>query len=177
VFEGLAIFLKGTFTGDWEMAFEGLKQAGKGWVNSMIGMINGLLRSLGNGINSVIRLINDFLDVLPEDVSGYMRLSTISVPQIPYLAKGAVIPPNAPFMAVLGDQRHGTNIEAPLETIQQAFRAEVANMVGGMMAGFEESVQVQNQILEAVLAIEIGDTTIGEAAARYSTKQSIIHGG
>ena len=39
---------------------------------------------------------------------------------IPALATGAVIPPNAPFMAVLGDQRHGTNIEAPLSTIEQA---------------------------------------------------------
>ena len=39
---------------------------------------------------------------------------------IPYLASGAVIPPNAPFMAVLGDQKSGTNIEAPLETIKQA---------------------------------------------------------
>ena len=39
---------------------------------------------------------------------------------VPALATGAVIPPNAPFMAVLGDQRHGTNIEAPLSTIEQA---------------------------------------------------------
>lgn len=39
---------------------------------------------------------------------------------VPALATGAVIPPNAPFMAILGDQRHGTNIEAPLSTIEQA---------------------------------------------------------
>lgn len=43
---------------------------------------------------------------------------------VPYLASGAVIPPNAPFMAILGDQKNGTNIEAPLETIKQAL-AEV----------------------------------------------------
>lgn len=47
---------------------------------------------------------------------------------IPYLASGAVIPPNAPFMAVLGDQRHGTNIEAPLETIKAAVRSELLNL-------------------------------------------------
>lgn len=41
---------------------------------------------------------------------------------IPYLATGAVIPPNAPFMAMLGDQKKGTNVEAPLETIKQAVR-------------------------------------------------------
>lgn len=39
---------------------------------------------------------------------------------IPGLATGAVIPPNREFLAVLGDQRSGTNIEAPLSTIEQA---------------------------------------------------------
>ena len=46
--------------------------------------------------------------------------------QIPKLAQGAVIPPNREFMAVLGDQKHGTNIEAPLDTIKQA----VAEVLG-----------------------------------------------
>ena len=44
-----------------------------------------------------------------------------SVP-VPHLARGAVIPPNREFLAVLGDQTHGTNIEAPLDTIVAAFR-------------------------------------------------------
>lgn len=41
---------------------------------------------------------------------------------IPHLATGAVIPPNSEFLAVLGDQSSGTNIEAPLDTIVSAFR-------------------------------------------------------
>ena len=40
--------------------------------------------------------------------------------EIPALAKGAVIPANRKFLAVLGDQTNGTNIEAPLSAIQQA---------------------------------------------------------
>lgn len=47
---------------------------------------------------------------------------------IPYLASGAVIPPNAPFMAVLGDQKHGTNIEAPLDTIKEAVEEVIADV-------------------------------------------------
>ena len=50
---------------------------------------------------------------------------------LPHLAKGTVIPPNAPFMAVLGDQRHGTSIEAPLETIKQALAEVLAMQEGG----------------------------------------------
>ena len=41
---------------------------------------------------------------------------------IPRLAQGAVIPPNREFLAVLGDQKQGTNIETPLSTMVQAFK-------------------------------------------------------
>lgn len=46
----------------------------------------------------------------------------VAYKEVPHLAAGAVIPPNREFLAVLGDQSSGTNIEAPLETITQALR-------------------------------------------------------
>lgn len=49
---------------------------------------------------------------------------------IPGLATGAVIPPNREFLAVLGDQKSGTNVEAPLSTIEQAVE-NVLNRRGG----------------------------------------------
>jgi hypothetical protein len=59
------------------------------------------------------------------------NLRTISAPKIPYLASGAVIPPNREFLAVLGDQTQGTNIEAPLETILEAMRTALRESGGG----------------------------------------------
>lgn len=47
-------------------------------------------------------------------------MASLSSMEIPKLATGAVIPANREFLAVLGDQKHGTNIEAPLDTIMQA---------------------------------------------------------
>ena len=58
------------------------------------------------------------------------NIDPITAPQIPYLAQGAVIPANHEFLAVLGDQTNGTNIEAPLATIQQAL-AEVMEAYTG----------------------------------------------
>jgi len=52
-----------------------------------------------------------------------------SVP-VPRLATGAVIPPNGEFLAVLGDQKHGRNLEAPEDLIRQIVREETAGMVG-----------------------------------------------
>ena len=48
------------------------------------------------------------------------KLNLLTLPRIPPLAQGAVLPPNQPFLAMVGDQKHGTNIEAPLSTIEEA---------------------------------------------------------
>ncbi len=101
----------------------------------------------------------------------------VTTPQIPHLAKGAVLPQNKPFMAVLGDQKHGTNIEAPLSTIQEAVALVMNDQTQAILAGFEASVGVQREILEAVLGIQIGDDVIGNAVARYSRKQAVMRGG
>ncbi len=50
---------------------------------------------------------------------------------VPKLARGAVLPANKPFMAMVGDQRNGTNVEAPLATIQEALMA-VMELYGGL---------------------------------------------
>ena len=47
------------------------------------------------------------------------------------LASGAVIPPNRKFLAVLGDQKSGTNIETPLATMVEAFKQAMAESGGG----------------------------------------------
>jgi hypothetical protein len=90
--------------------------------------VNGLLSGIETSVLSPIREI----DGVFKKLSGIEVLGTtpflalkkaINIPKaIPKLATGAVIPPNAPFYAMLGDQKHGTNIEAPLDTIKQALR-------------------------------------------------------
>lgn len=57
-----------------------------------------------------------------------------SANQIPKLADGTVIAPNKPFLAMLGDQTSGTNIETPLSTMKQAFD-ESLNERGGVSSG------------------------------------------
>ena len=95
---------------------------------------------------------------------------------VPYLASGAVIPPNAPFMAVLGDQRHGTNIEAPLSTIQQAVALAMEDQIASNTAGHEATVAVLREILQTVMGISLGDEVIGAAAERYSRRMAMMKG-
>lgn len=59
------------------------------------------------------------------------RAPSISRISTPALARGAVIPPNKEFLAVLGDQKSGTNIETPLATMVDAFKQAMAELGGG----------------------------------------------
>ena len=162
--------------------WNGIVNTVKGAVNALIGFINGMLSGIVNGLNGAI----DVLNRLSIDVPSWVPLvggnhlgfsiSHITAPQIPYLAQGAVIPPNREFMAVLGDQSHGTNVEAPLATIQQAVTAVMQDYQDGNLAALELVIAVLRQILEAVYGIHIGDAVIGQAVARYNSRQAIITG-
>ncbi|MEE0709900.1 MAG: hypothetical protein UCO57_14125 [Gemmiger sp.] len=193
VLRGLLDFLSAVFLGDWGAAWNAIadtalavwdriKSGIKSAVNGIIGFINGMIQAAVNGLNRVIDAINTLSFDVPDWVPGIggstlgFNFGTITAPQIPYLAQGAVIPPNREFMAVLGDQSHGTNVEAPLATIQQAVAAVMQDYQDGNLAALEQVIAVLRQILEAVYGIHIGDAMIGQAVARYNSRQAIITG-
>ena len=179
---GLTDFLTGVFSSNWAMAWEGLGTIFKGAVNGIIGCLNGLLSALVAGINAAANQLNKLQITAPDWLPGIggktfgLNIPTLTAPQIPQLARGAVIPPNAPFLAMLGDQTHGTNIEAPLSTIQEAVAATMEDYAAATLAGHEATVGVLQQILEAVLGIEIGDEVLGAAANRYNTRLAAMRG-
>ena len=73
--------------------------------------------------------------------------------EVPALAQGAVIPANKKFLAVLGDQTSGTNVEAPLSTIQQAAVQAFAEM-GPEFARYIVQAFVATGMLGNIRAIE-----------------------
>lgn len=155
--KGVVLFIAGVFTGDWKKAWQGVKKIFKGvWdalvdiaktpINLIIGLINGLTGAVEGALNWIIDGINELSfttpDWLPGDLGGQtfgFDLSQIDIPEIPKLAQGAVIPPNSEFLAVLGDQKRGTNIEAPLDTITQAVLQALVSYGG---AGGNQKISV-----------------------------------
>ncbi len=109
------------FTGEW-------------WANLAKNAMNGLIAEIESGINRALGglggLVNGAIGLLnkvPGVDIGNVSWGNV---QLPRLASGAVIPPNREFMAVLGDQKNGTNIETPLATMVQAFK-QAMNETGG----------------------------------------------
>lgn len=111
--------------------WESFKSTLKSWVGNIITWLN----------NNLIDKLNSFFTVtIPKnDVTKFLGVSgthsIISLPKIPALATGAVLPANNPFLAMVGDQKHGTNIEAPLDTIVEAFK--IANRENQQRVVFE----------------------------------------
>ena len=67
------------------------------------------------------------------------------------LAQGAVIPPNRQFLAMLGDQTTGTNVEAPLATIKQAMAETLAGWQGSA-DGQPINIYIGEELLDSVIA-------------------------
>lgn len=146
-FKGIIDFIKNVFTLNWKGAwqsvidiFSGIFETIGGIVtvplNSVIGAVNTIIRAISSGLNAVIRMLNRINFTIPSWVPVFggnrfgFSIPTISAPQIPYLASGAVIPPNKEFMAVLGDQKQGNNIEAPEGLIRRIVREESGKSSG-----------------------------------------------
>ena len=102
----------------------------KGWISDLIDKFNDAkskLSSLSSKAKTSSVLYSGVGSSIGNVISGIGNIN------IPKLASGTVIPPNSPYMAILGDQKHGTNIEAPLDTIKQAVREVVGNGNGGVL--------------------------------------------
>ncbi len=86
-------------------------------------------------------------------------MPTIAGRSIPALAAGAVIPPNREFLAVLGDQRSGTNIEAPLSTIEQAVENVISRMGGAGGGDIHITVELDGRVVARNTVKHINDMT------------------
>lgn len=147
--KGIIDFLTSVFKGDWEGAWNAIKQIFFGVFDSLhkkaADVLNGIKELVGNVVQGVKDLVNGLGDLggaIANKVSSAWNAVTSGSPAqqsmeaplaslpVPALARGAVIPPNRRFLAMLGDQTNGTNVEAPLETIQEAL-AEVLAAQGG----------------------------------------------
>lgn len=133
------------------------KTCGNGLITGFESAINGIIWLFEKMINFVVDGLNLFLRGVDSVISAvgnvfgqdwsvatipYANLGRVSIPR---LAQGAVIPPNREFLAVLGDQKQGTNIEAPLQTIVDAFNIALAQNGGASVGNTEVVLEIDGR--------------------------------
>ena len=114
--------------------FDGMRDAIRSVLNNIISVVNGAISK----VNGVVSAVESAFSFGPWKVPTPFGSKTIGfratfprVPTVPYLAKGAVIPPRSEFLAVLGDQKQGNNIETPEALLRKIVREETAGRQAG----------------------------------------------
>ena len=138
--------------------------------NFVKNILNGLISGFESMLNAVIRGINVIMRPIRQAprLFGYAALDPISTVHLPRLARGAVIPPNNEFMAVLGDQTSGNNIEAPEDLIRSIVAEELS-------ANNAEIVALLRVI--AAKKLSISKREVGSAAVDYINDETDRRGG
>ena len=133
--------------------------------------------AIANAINAAIDAFNSFMEGISNALGSLVGATggsfggTSSVPSVrpPGLARGAVIPPNRQFMAVLGDQTRGTNIETPEALMRQVVREEAGSMMAEMMMQMQAMGTGQQQAEGGDVVLQIDSETIARASAKGSS--------
>lgn len=127
----------------WSGIKEGIENTFRTVVNAIIRGMNTIIAVPFNRINSMLNTIRNahFLGISP--FQNMWGVNPLPVPQIPMLARGAVIPANRQFLAVLGDQRNGNNLEAPESLLRQIVREEA----GGAGSRYEFIARLDRRTL------------------------------
>lgn len=165
ILSGLAQFIAGAFTGDWDRAWKGVQNIFKGIWNGIVSTLEGAVNLIIDGINWMISQLNKVSFDVPSWVPAIggkkfgFNIPSVSRISIPHLAQGAVIPPNREFLAVLGDQKSGTNVEAPLSTIEKALE-NVLTRSGGTGGGdIHITVELDGRVVARQTVKHINDMT------------------
>ena len=137
--------------------FEAIKAKIKEKINAMLESVEGMVNGIIDGINWLIRKLNSLGTIqIPEILGGGtvgFNLKELSPISIPRLAQGAVIPANREFLAVLGDQKNGRNLELPENLLRQIVR--------------EESGGVRHNGIPFIIQLVLNGKVIGEEAVEY----------
>ena len=163
VLSGIIDFIAGVFTGDWERAWngvkeifssiwEGMKKLAKGAVNILIDIVNGIIK----GLNKIH---------LPNwEILGSLAGKGINIPLIPRLEKGGVL--TSPTIAMMGEYAgayHNPEIVTPQNILRETIDASNGNLV----SAFYQMCQQVIQAIDGVdMSVSIGDDVIAQSAKR-----------
>lgn len=107
ILNGIIDFIRGVFTGNWQRAWDGIKQIfsgvfgglaaiAKAPLNAVITLINGLLSAITSGLNAVKKQLNKISINIPDWVPKFggstfgFNFSMSTAPKIPMLAEGGI---------------------------------------------------------------------------------------
>lgn len=145
-------FITNVFEDDWEGAWGNVENIFKVHFNNIWEIAKSVINLIIDGVNTMIKGINKIKFDVPDwiPVIGAQKFE-FGIPEIPQLARGAVIPPNREFLAVLGDNKKENEIVSPVSTMKQAFMEAMIEMGGQGQPTKEEHYYLDETELMSIM--------------------------
>jgi hypothetical protein len=147
----------------FDTIWTGITDLIKTQINIILGFIQAMVDGAAAGVNTVISGLNSLSVSVPDWIpliggkSWSVNINPITAPTIPLLAQGAVIPPNAAFLAMLGDNKSQNELLAPENLLRQIVREESQGDGGREITiRFEGSLGELVRLLKPVIDQEDG---------------------
>lgn len=185
VFDGVIDFIRGVFTGDWQRAWEGVKEIFRGTfnafaslakvpINSVIALLNGAI----NGINMMIDALNSISFKIPDWVpllgGKSFGLHLARVGSIPYLAKGGILSQGSAVVGEAGPElltlTGGKAVVQPLSGNGPSLKG-----VEGLLGGIFDKLGAGQPVTIVVQSVLDG-RVIGETAYDYAMQRARARG-
>ena len=183
IWKGVSGWFSKHVTGPIRNAFSSMGKGIQGVFNGIRNTFRSIVNGIIGGMNTLIRGLNHVKVKIPKGVPKLGGKSFgFNIPEIPRLAQGAVIPPNKQFLAMLGDQKHGTNIETPLSTMVEAFNTALKQNGGAgnneLMSQMIMAMNEQTKLLQTIANknLSIGDRDIFNSVKRSAYDYSMRTG-
>ena len=166
IFKKFIDFVKGSFSKGWKSAWDGIANVFKNIWSGIANFFENALNKVIDGANWLITQANKLSFTAPDWVPEWLgggktiginipKISRVSIPHLRQCGRTS----NREFMAVLGDQHHGNNLEAPEDLIRQIVREEAGSL----------NTDLLQAILEAIRAghiIKVNEDVLGRTTVK-----------
>lgn len=163
--KGIFTFITGAFKGDWEKAWDGLKDIVEGVFKGLVSVVKSPINSIIDQINTLIDTINSISFTLPGFLGGG-KIGGTTIPKIPKLARGGIV--NSPTMAMVGEA--GPEMIVPLENT--SFVDRLASALGTAVNSAMQMNNTGNRSDNRDVVIKIDGNVLARAINPYTTKET-----
>lgn len=167
---GLFKIFAGLFSGDWGKMWEGIKQVFKGIWEALGGIVKGALNVIIGVLNFFVDKINDILtinipdwDILPDSIQG--KQFSMSIPRIPYLAKGGIT--NGPTLAMIGEGAEN-EVVSPISKLNEIVTKGMFDALS-MRDQFQQPQQSQQG---GDIILQVDGTTFARIIGPYTNQEN-----
>lgn len=167
-FEGIIDFLIGVFTGDWDLAWQGISEIATGIMDQLSGLIKAIMETIKTIFITALNLIKASWEIIFKAVSAFMEtITTAIINTITGFMSSAregitkvLEDIKSKWSGIWGDMK--TTVSNIFTEMWSAIKGTINSIIGGVETMANSVVRAVNKIIETINGLEIENPFTGE---------------